>query len=44
MGTIEEDFTPIRSVLQAYSVYSAVGVLLGFSVYRWNAIRASDMN
>ena len=42
MDTIEEAFTPIKSILQAYPVYTAVGISLGFSVYRWNANRVSD--
>jgi hypothetical protein len=43
MNSIEEFFIPIMGVLQANPVYTVVTLLLGFSVYRWNAQRVSDM-
>jgi len=43
MDTIEDVFTPIRSVFQAHPVYTVVGISLGFSIYRWNANRVSGM-
>ena len=43
MDTIEDVFTPISNIFQAHPVYTVVGISLGFSVYRWNANRVSDM-
>ena len=39
MDRIEEFATPIRRALEAPPVYAFLALLLGFSVYRWNANR-----
>jgi len=43
MKTTEEFSTLIRRVLEAYPAYTIVALLLGFSIYRWNANRVRDM-
>ena len=43
MDRIEEFASPIRSVLEIYPAYTAISVLLGFYVYRWNANRVRRM-
>ena len=43
MDRIEEFITPIRRFLEAHPTHMFVALLLGFSVYHWNASRVGCM-
>ena len=44
MDKVEEFATPIKRVLQAHPLYTAIALSLGYSVYRWNATRVRPLN